>query len=34
MERLEIVRRKGHNYGYMLGEDMDDLMKEYVLGEK
>ena len=34
VERLETVRRKGHNYGYGVGEDMDDLMKEYGLGGK
>ncbi len=32
VERLETVRREGHNYGYGVGEDMDDLMKESGLG--
>ena len=27
VERLETVRREGHNYGYWVGETMDDLMK-------
>ena len=30
--RLETVRREGHNYGYGVGETMDDLMKESGLG--
>ena len=27
VERLETVRRKGHNFGYGVGEDMDDLIQ-------
>ncbi|MEC4683302.1 MAG: hypothetical protein VST70_06465 [Nitrospirota bacterium] len=34
VERLETVRREGHNYGYWVGETMDDLMKESGLGGK
>ncbi|MBW2560881.1 MAG: hypothetical protein JRE40_08510 [Deltaproteobacteria bacterium] len=33
VERLEKVRRPGHNYGYGVGDDMDDLMAEYGFGE-
>lgn len=32
VERLETVRREGHNYGYWVGETMDDLMKESGFG--
>lgn len=32
IERLERVRRPGHNYSYGVGDDMDDLMTEYGFG--
>ena len=31
-DRLERVRRRGHNYGYWVGETMDELMQESELG--
>ncbi|MHB1606049.1 MAG: hypothetical protein ACYCTV_06625 [Leptospirales bacterium] len=31
-DRLERVRRRGHNYGYWVGETMDELMQESGLG--
>jgi hypothetical protein len=34
VERLERVRQEGHNYGYCVGDDMDDLMAEYGFGEE
>ena len=34
VERLEQVRQEGHNYGYCVGDDMDDLMAEYGFGEE
>ena len=34
VERLEQVRQEGHNYGYYVGDDMDDLMAEYGFGEE
>jgi len=34
VERLERVRQEGHNYGYYVGDDMDDLMVEYGFGEE
>jgi hypothetical protein len=29
LERLEHVRHEGHNWGWGVGDDMDDLMAEY-----
>ena len=29
VERIERVRREGHNWGWGVGDDMDDLMAEY-----
>lgn len=29
VERLERVRSEGHNWGWGVGDDMDDLMAEY-----
>ena len=34
LERLELVRRGGHNYGYWVGDYMDELMAEYGFGEE
>lgn len=34
VNRLERVRQPGHNYGYGVGDDMDDLMMEYGFGEE
>ncbi len=34
VKRLERVRRPAHNYGYGVGDDMDDLMAEYGFGEE
>ena len=34
VERLERVRREGHNWGWGVGDDMDDLMAEYGFAEK
>jgi hypothetical protein len=33
VERLERVRREGHNWGWGVGDDMDDLMAEYGFAE-
>ena len=33
-QRLERVRREGHNWGWWVGDDMDDLMAEYGFAEK
>ena len=32
VERLERVRREGHNWGWGVGDNMDDLMAEYADG--
>lgn len=32
--RLERVQREGHNWGWGVGDDMDDLMAEYGFGEE
>jgi hypothetical protein len=34
VERLERVRHKGHNWGWGVGDDMDDLMVEYGFAEE
>ncbi len=34
VERLERVRREGHNWGWGVGDDMDYLMAEYEFTEK
>jgi len=34
VKRLERVRQPAHNYGYGVGDDMDDLMAEYEFGEE
>jgi len=34
VERLERVRRNGHNWGWGVGDDMDDLMAEYGFAEE
>ncbi len=34
VERMERVRKPGHNYVYGVGDDMDDLMAEYGFGEE
>jgi hypothetical protein len=34
VERLERVRREGHNWGWGVGDDMDDLMAEYEFAEE
>lgn len=34
IERLERVRHEGHNWGWGVGEDMDDLMTEHGFGEE
>ncbi|MBW2650316.1 MAG: hypothetical protein JRC66_04745 [Deltaproteobacteria bacterium] len=34
VERMERVRQPGHNYGYGVGDDMDDLMVRYGFGEE
>lgn len=33
VERLERVRHEGHNWGWGVGDDMDDLMAEYGFAE-
>lgn len=33
VERLERVQREGHNWGWGVGDDMDDLMAEYGFDE-
>jgi hypothetical protein len=34
VERLERVRNEGHNWGWGVGDDMDDLMAEYGFAEE
>jgi len=34
VERLERVRREGHNWGWGVGDDMDNLMAEYGFAEE
>jgi len=34
LERLECVRHEGHNWGWGVGDDMDDLMLEYGFAEE
>jgi hypothetical protein len=34
VERLERVRSEGHNWGWGVGDDMDDLMAEYGFAEE
>lgn len=34
VERLARVRHEGHNWGWGVGDDMDDLMAEYGFPEK
>ncbi len=34
VERLERVRNQGHNWGWGVGDDMDDLMAEYGFAEE
>jgi len=34
VERLERVRHEGHNWGWGVGDDMDDLMAKYGFGEE
>ncbi|BDD89274.1 hypothetical protein [Desulfofustis limnaeus] len=34
VERLERVRHEGHNWGWGVGDDMDDLMAEYGFAEQ
>ncbi|WP_201765147.1 hypothetical protein [Acidithiobacillus caldus] len=34
VERLERVRHEGHNWGWGVGDDMDDLMAEYGFAEE
>jgi len=34
VERLERVRREGHNWGWGVGDDMGDLMAEYEFAEE
>lgn len=33
-ERIERVRNEGHNWGWGVGHDMDDLMAEYEFAEE
>lgn len=33
IERLRVVQREGHNWGWCVGDAMDDLMKEYGAAE-
>lgn len=33
-KRLEHIRQEGQNYGYGVGDDMDDLMAQYGVGEE
>jgi hypothetical protein len=34
VERLERVQNEGHNWGWGVGDDMDDLMAEYGFAEE
>ncbi|HCW90453.1 MAG TPA: hypothetical protein DHU56_10450 [Marinobacter sp.] len=34
VDRLERVRSEGHNWGWGVGDDMDDLMAEYGFSEE
>ena len=34
VERLERIRREGHNWGWGVGDDMDDMMAEYGFAEE
>jgi hypothetical protein len=34
VERLERVRHEGRNWGWSVGDDMDDLMAEYGFAEE